>query len=108
MTTSQRPKPEGFERYLSDYRVVSTDSYCGEPVEWGFEIKGRMPSDLFDKLVNTHNVSCHGVGRWVIVVDKLTQEQAIAKYGPVSKETKNTIKFGEKTFFKGSFKFKFK
>jgi len=77
--------PAGFEDALSSYDVVFHDSWCGEPLAWGFKILGRLGTNRFDSLRRFGELERVEMGRWVLVTKRLTPDDARAKYGEVTK-----------------------
>lgn len=98
-------KPKGYESFLSKYKPCLFDSYCGEPVGWGFEIKKRMPEDMFNGLRQFGSLECI-YPTWFLITKYLTRREAIEKYGDVTEEDRGprggfrSITFGKKTFMR--------
>ena len=76
-------KPKGFENDLSEFRAVMSDSGCGEPIAWGFEIINTLGIERFDLLKNICNLECI-YPNWFVVTKYLTIEEAIQKYGEIT------------------------
>lgn len=105
VVTETYAKPEGYEDDLADYGPVLFDGGCGETVAWGFKIRRRLGDDRFGALRSFGTLKCVGPhGDWALIVERLTREQAIAKYGPVTNEDRGprggflSITFGTKMF----------
>jgi len=96
-------KIEGFEDALGPYEVQSYDAYSGEPVAWGFKIIKRLGEDRFNELREKAELECV-YPDWFVVSKKLTREEAIQLYGPVTHEEFGPrggwkyIEFGDKRF----------
>ena len=56
----------------------------GETIAWGFKIKHYRGEKHFNNLRKHGELECVGLGVWVLVIKRLTSEQAIAKYGPIT------------------------
>ena len=78
-------KPVGFETYLGDYGPQLYDSYCGEPVSWGFPIQVRMGEEKFTELRSQAQLDCC-YPNWFVITKELSRKEAIRKYGAVTKE----------------------
>ena len=100
--------PAGYENDLSDYDVISYDSYCEEPIAWGFEILNRLGEDKFKALSQHGDLICHRDGyksSWSLAVKQLTHQEAIEKYGPVTHTETGPrggwrwIQYGDTKFF---------
>jgi len=98
-------KPEGFEDSLGDYGGAAYDSYCGEPVSWGFKILHHLGEEKWSRLGKFGKLDCIGFpGTWYLVVDELTPERAIKKYGKVTdlelgpRGGFKSVTYGEKKF----------
>lgn len=74
-----------FQDDLGSYGPQSFDSYCGEPIAWGWKIINHLGSRWPD-LQKVASTGCHGVGNWYVYDKSLTHEEAIEKYGPVTNE----------------------
>lgn len=105
------PKPAGYEHMLSDYRVVISDSGCGEPIAWGWHIVQTLGETAFKLLQRDYDVQCLKKGVWVVVSKWLTVDEATQKYGPCTGVTRGprggfkTISYGQKTFKSSRMKF---
>lgn len=101
-----REKPEGFEYYLGDYGIQLRDSYCGEPIGWGFKMVERMGEEKFRALEQFGTLHCDHqyYSSWVLITDWLTPEEAIKQYGPIVNLTTGPlggflqVTYGKKTF----------
>ncbi len=80
------PPPFGFEDDLGRYGPVAWDSWCGEPIWWGFEITLHLGEKRFAELSAYGDVECITRGEWALVVHKLPREEAEAQFGPVTEE----------------------
>lgn len=105
--SSEHAKPTGFEDYLGEYEAQLFDSWCGEPVSWGFKITRHLGDERFAELRKYGSLECdHGypVAGWYLIVKELTVEEATAKYGDITKVHVGprggfqTVTFGDKTF----------
>lgn len=86
IVTESYAKPEGYEKDVGDYGPLLFDGWCGEPVAWGFKITRHL-GDRFEALRAFGRLECLGVaGDWGLIVERLTREQAIAKYGAITEE----------------------
>ncbi len=96
-------KPEEYKEFLSEFKPCVFDSYCGEPISWGFEFVNRMSEEEFEKLQSKHKVECC-YPRWFLITKKLTKEEAIIKYGEITdielgpRGGFRSITFGDKKF----------
>jgi hypothetical protein len=99
-------KPSDFENCLSVFGPVVYDSWCGEPVAWGFKIIRHLGEDLFRELGKHGQLKCvDGFnGSWALVVKTLSRADAITLYGEITNEIfgprggwKSTT-FGDKKF----------
>lgn len=99
----QHPKPQGYESDLSEYKACLFDSFCGEPVAWGFEIVRRLAEDQFGALRRFGDLEC-SYPKWFLIVKHLTRAEAIERYGPVTAEEFGprggwkSVTFGSKKF----------
>lgn len=99
--------PEGYEKDLSGYGPVLYDGHCGEPIAWGFEIRRRLEEERFGALGKYGQLECiSGMNpTWVVVVKRLTVDEAIAKYGPMTdlklgpRGGFRSVTYGAHTFF---------
>ncbi len=100
-------KPHGYEAELSDYKPCLVDACCGEPVAWGFQIQARLGPGRFEALRKFGELECDSSGfssTWFLIVRKLSREDAIKKYGPITAEEFGprggwrSVTFGTKTF----------
>lgn len=106
MTATRRvpPTPPGFEDVLSPYGPVAFDSYCGEPVAWGFKLQTRLAEDRYDALCKHGKMTFVDPSQWVLVLRHLTRETASKVYGPLTAEERGprggfiSVTFGTKTF----------
>lgn len=87
LENNEKVKPEGYEKTLSDFDVVARDSSSNEPIAWGFTIISKMDEERFTSLRSSHDVVCFGgtPPRWVVVSKWLTAEEAVERYGAVTK-----------------------
>ncbi len=99
--------PEHLKVYLGTYGACFYDSWCGEPVSWGYEVVKRVDNpEYWKELYNYGDLECsHGsFSRWFLVTKNLTREEAIEKYGEVTDEEYGvrggfkSITFGDKRF----------
>jgi hypothetical protein len=96
-------KPPGYENNLSNYKSCLFDSFCGEPVAWGFEIVRRMSTERFEALRQYGSLQCC-YPKWFLIVKELSRAEAIERYGPVTNEVFGprggfkSVTFGHKTF----------
>lgn len=100
-------KPVGFEQYLSGFKPCIFDSWCGEPVAWGFEIYGSPDAQKFAELRAYGEIESIR-GRydmtWYLITKSLTRQEAIEKYGPITNEEFGprggwkSVTFGDKKF----------
>ena len=99
---------KGYEQDLGEYQSISQDSYCGESIMWGFPIEKQLGEEKFRTLECLYKLICdyspYG-SKWFVVTKILSKEDAIKKYGKVTKEERGPrggfqlIRFGEKNFF---------
>ena len=78
-------KPEGYENSLGLYGPQIFDSFCGEPIGWGFKILERLGDDKFNKLRTFGSLECI-YPSWFLITKHLTREDAIEKYGSITAE----------------------
>jgi len=73
--------------YLSSFKPCFFDSWCGEPVSWGYEILKRMGDDMWAETSHLGRKECaYGSGgNWYLITKYLSKEEAISKYGEVTK-----------------------
>jgi hypothetical protein len=96
-------KPPGYESCLSEFKPCLFDSYCGEPVSWGFEITQYLGTDRFKALSGFGSLEC-SYPTWFLIVKTLTRAEAIEKFGPVTAEEYGprggwrSVMFGNKRF----------
>lgn len=99
--------PEKFNSFLGAYGPVSFDSWCGEPVMWGYPIKQRLGEELWAELSQfgqLEYVGGHENGNWALIIKRLTRGDAIEQYGPQTsidigpRGGFRSITFGTKTF----------
>ena len=95
-------KPKEFEEYLGEYGPQLYDSWCGEPVGWGFKIIKHLGDEKWAKLSEHGDLEC-AYPNWFLITRKLTRAEAIEKYGPVVEELGprggyKSGTFGEKRF----------
>jgi hypothetical protein len=98
------PKPpKEFEDCLGPFGPQLFDGWCGEPIGWGFKITKHVGEERWGKLGEHGSLEC-AYPSWFLITKKLTREEAIEKYGPVTDEElgprggwKN-VTFGEKKF----------
>lgn len=73
--------------YFSDITHTFNDDFCNEPIMVARKMKVKhIPSTIMTKLKNDNMViyvSGHG---WVFIEEKITREDAIEKYGEITKE----------------------
>jgi hypothetical protein len=112
----RKAKPKGYEDELSEFKPCIFDSYCGEPVMWGFEIKKRLGEPEFSGLKKFGELVCTGGYRssWFLITQKLTRAKAVKLYGPKGQDEYGprggwkSVTFGEKRFISDVFKTKAK
>ena len=96
-------KPEGFESHLGTFGPQLYDSWCGEPVAWGFKIVSQMGEEKFEQLKKVATLDCC-YPTWFVITDTLTRKDAIKKYGAVTNEEFGprrgwkSVTFGKTTF----------
>lgn len=94
-------KPKGYEQYLGGYRPVIYDGWCGEPIMWGWPINQHLGDELFKGIDTEYN---RAEAQWYAVYKRLTPDEAVAKYGPITKLVTGPrggfrrVTFGDKTF----------
>ena len=84
-----KTRPDGYEKDLSDFMPCFFDSYCGEPVAWGFKLLTKLAEERFNALREFGELECDNSGfspTWFLVVKKLTRDDAIEKYGQITNE----------------------
>ena len=95
--------PKKFEDSLSDYGPKIFDSWCGEPVGWGYKIIKHLGDERFSELKECGEMNCI-YPNWYLITKKLTREDAIKKYGEVTDKELGprggfiSITFGDKKF----------
>lgn len=78
-------KLEDFKDFLGQFGVVVVDSASKEPVAWGYPITGQLGERHFEELKKTAEVAYnHKDKNWVVVTEKLTDQAAIEKFGPIT------------------------
>lgn len=96
-------KPQGYESDLGEYKAQLFDSYCGEPVDWGFLILHQLGEERFEALRKFGSLQCSYLS-WFLITKSLTRKEAIEKYGKVTNEEFGprggwkSVTFGEKKF----------
>jgi hypothetical protein len=102
--TAVPEKPAEYADALSEYGPVLFDSWCGEPVAWGFNITRHLGEDRWSGLGKYGKPECSGAGVWCLVTRWVTPREAIAKYGALG-ETETgprggfrSAQYGSKTF----------
>lgn len=102
----ENKKPEGFESFLGPYKIVAYDSYSGEPVSWGFKVIKHLGDKLSSELREKYELEYIDY-EYFLISKKLTREDAIKLYGPITHE-----EFGPKGGWKyiefGGMKFSYK
>jgi hypothetical protein len=97
------PTPAGYEGDLSAYSPVFYDN--GEPIGWGFAILRYLDNDRFNGLGTFGELACLSMGKWAVVVKWLTEEEAIHRYGPISRVELGpqggwrSVGYGKTTFY---------
>jgi hypothetical protein len=95
--------PAGYESELSPFKACLFDSYCGEPIAWGFELKKQLGEDRFQALRQFGKMEC-SYPKWFLIVRELSREEAVLKYGEVTAEEFGprggwkSVTFGTKKF----------
>jgi hypothetical protein len=103
-------KPTGYEGDLSDYGPIAYDASCGEPISWGFRILRHLGEERFRALGQYGELDCVGGKTWVLVIRRLTRDEAITLYGPITEEKRGPLggwkstTFGNKQFISRSMK----
>lgn len=84
----EHQKPSSFENYLSAFEPVMYDSWCGEPVAWGFKIIKHLGEDLFRELGKHGQLECIDgfKSSWALVVKTLSREESVVLYGEITDE----------------------
>lgn len=81
--------PAGYEEDLSGYGPVLTDGMSSQPIGWGFVVRRHLGDERFGALRSYGEMECvdhrGGPGAWALIVKRLTFEEAVAKYGAVTK-----------------------
>jgi len=96
--------PDNYKDYLSPYKACLFDSYCGEPVAWGFKIIKYMSDEEFRELGLHGKLVCGRPENWFLITKQLTRSEAEEKYGAVTDEVFGvrggwkTVTFGTTTF----------
>lgn len=96
-------KPISYENDLSDFKPCIFDSGCGECIGWGFEIIHHLGDERFDALRQFGDLRCV-YPTWYLITKTLSREEAIQKYGNITKEEfgprggYKSVTFGEKLF----------
>ena len=100
--------PDKFLPYITGYGPQIHDCYCDEPIGWGYKIAKQMSKEDFNELGNYGEMEClygaHLESNWYLITKWLTVEEAMERYGPMTKEERGPrggfrkITFGKKTF----------
>ena len=76
---------KNIELYLSEELYELKDIYSGKPVAYYRIQQRRIPEDIFSE--NTHklvySIECN---KWLYIVRKVTREECIKLYGPITNE----------------------
>jgi hypothetical protein len=81
--------PEHLMEFLGEYGVQVVDPESGEPVGWGYPLIKNAGEEKWQELGQLGKLEYVREGRngtWHLITSKLTREQAIEKYGPVTEE----------------------
>jgi hypothetical protein len=95
------PKPAGYEEHLGGFQVITYDGGCGEPVSWGWRILNHLGPQLFSRIDKEYGEATNS---WYAVARRLTFDEAVRKYGPVTKLVTGprggfkSVTLGEKLF----------
>ncbi|APU89014.1 hypothetical protein Rctr197k_231 [Virus Rctr197k] len=99
------PKPpSGYSEVLDGtYQLLLRDKGCNEPIGWGFGIKMKIEDKALNDALKTHGdiEFLHGAiegFEFGLVVRYLSEEEAVAKYGP-----RGAVSFGPRGGFKQVF-----
>lgn len=78
--------PDKFLPFFGSYGVVEVDPSAQQPVGWGYPIVGgQMGHELWAEMTTLGTVAFdHKLKTYALVTKKLTDEEAIQKYGPIS------------------------
>jgi hypothetical protein len=108
------PIPEKFKPYLGAYGGHLCDGFCGEVIGWGHPVLAHLGEDLWREIQSYGSMECvtdeHLQSKWYLIVKRMTREDAIEKYGPVTDEEWGprggwkSVTFGKKKFMSRSFK----
>jgi len=97
--------PPELKRHLGTYGPQLFDSYCSEPIMWGYKILHYLGDELWQKMQKYGTMECASEsGNWYLITEKLTPEKAIEKYGPVTdlelgpRGGFRSVTYGEKQF----------
>lgn len=107
MSLKNTPKlPREFSTYVGSFGPVLFDSYCGEPVMWGFPIIKHLGEVLWSEISKYGRLVCnHGYPpEWYLVTKTLDHKSAVRIYGEVTnlelgpRGGFRNITFGDKKF----------
>ena len=99
------PPPGYDDGSLSQYGVVWKDTWCGEPIGWGFIIVRQLSGERFNALGKYGSVECLEMGRWCLVTKWVTHADLVHKYGEVTEVMRGpnggfkTITYGTTQFW---------
>ena len=94
---------EAFGSDISGYGPQLYDSYCGEPIGWGYKILRHLGDEKFKEIGQYGKLDC-AYPSWFVITHYLNREEAIEKYGNVTGEERGprggfqNITFGDKKF----------
>lgn len=96
--------PIELEPYLGTFGPQVYDSWCDEPVGWGYKIIRHCGDEIWSKLLVLGEPVCFNDGDWVLITKSLTRKEAETQYGPVTDEEFGprggwkSVTFGDKKF----------
>lgn len=79
--------PEHLKKYFGEYRAVLFDGWCGEPVNWGFEVLSHLGDELWAEASQYGRMECNHSfphSTWYLILKSLTPEDAKKKYGDIT------------------------
>jgi len=83
------------------YGPIIIDSGCGLPISWGYKVVQKLPEGVFEQVKPS---MVYSNGEWFYATKKLTPDEAIEIYGPITLEEKGprggflSVTYGETKF----------
>jgi len=85
----------------TEYTPIIIDSGCDLPISWGYKVIKHLPEGLFEQVRPS---MIYASGEWFYATKKLTPDEAIETYGPITLEEKGprggflSVTYGETKF----------